>query len=313
MKILFRVDASSKVGLGHLRRTLALAKALHKRNHSPYFIVDSNGEELAIPLAFPRVDAAQSKARWDTLIVDSYKISPDEYEQLRSTAERSVVITDALDRGLDCDALIDHNLYASEQMYAGRDAHKTKLWVGPKYAMLNEEILHARSSFCVRPVIQKVLLTLGGGNSGKNIRLWLDLLSQTSCSAEIQILTPVPMTLSSSARHRIVCAPADVGAVMSQVDIAISAAGVTSLELACMGLPAVYVVLENNQDPGAIAAEKEGIGFTLGRSENWRPKNIQKMLDQLKDPKVRQRMSDQGQSLVDGLGVSRLAEVLENL
>ncbi len=313
MKILFRLDASSNVGLGHLRRTMALAKALAQRNHASFFLIDGHGEELPIPLLFPRVNSSVENAPWDIVIVDSYSIKPREYQELATCARRCVVVSDGKDNGFACDALIDHNVYATEAMYAHRQSGKTLLWVGPQYAMMQEEIVRARSQFVMRPKAQTLLLTLGGGTNRDAILYWLDCIARNVNDVQIVLLTSAPVLLPDGIRCRVICAPPDVGMVMSQADIALSAAGVTSLELACIGVPAMHVVLADNQTLGAHAAEREGIGINLGSAEQWNPNKFLKAYEQLRSADNRHRMSQRGRLLVDGSGPQRLVTALEKL
>ena len=100
---------------------------------------------------------------------------------------------------------------------------------------------------------------------------------------------------------------------MGVSDLAVCAAGVTSLELACIGAPMMCVVLTDNQVRGAEAVEEKGIGVSLGRIEHWDETRFRECHQKLAEFEVRKAMSLQGRALVDGLGAQRLAEALEKL
>lgn len=314
MNILFRVDASSKVGLGHLRRTLALAMELKRLGYGPVFLIDERGEKLPIRMPLSRIRGMGGR-RWDLAVVDSYTILPKGYQKIRSATHRVAVVADGRDPGFDCDFLIDHNLYASQKMYPAQQGRETKLLVGPQYAMMSEEIVRARvEGFTVRDRIQKILLTLGGSTHPvETIRL-LRMIAHIAQEVEMLIITPaqdfkslLPSLLPHGNRYRVIPNPYEMGKVMRQADIAVTAAGVTSLELACIGVPTICVVLSDNQRKGAQEADRQGIGLNLGKPPDWKQSKFDLLYRALVKADLRKSMSRKARSLVDGRGVKRVA------
>lgn len=198
MKIAFRVDASSKIGTGHLMRCLTLADELKQRGadscfvsrHMPKYLRDmlaakehgfkllnsSQNATIAGDLAHAEwlgttqeADAqdaihALSHQSWDWLVVDHYALDACWESALRQTAGRILVIDDIADRQHDCDALLDQNFYADmNTRYAGKVPDQCQLLLGPRYALLREEfrLLHEQ----VRPrkgLAQRILIFFGG-------------------------------------------------------------------------------------------------------------------------------------------------------
>ncbi len=323
MKILFRVDASPTIGLGHLRRTLALATIMAKRGHEPKYLIHDGGELLPIEPPFPRV--SEVGGGWDLAVVDSYLISDHEYNIVRKASKKTAVITDGKDSGFDCDALIDHNLYSKPDLYPARAVSRTKLLLGPAYAMIREEIRQAREKeFEVSESVCRILLTLGGGDQHDNLLRLLRFLAQTARGVEVSILTPKGVSLDihsgisagtavPSNQYRVVHDQPDVGSLMRQCDLAVTGAGVTSLELACLGVPAIHVVLADNQAPGAQAAQDKGVALNFGAPDRWNPESFASLFRSLQSQEAREGMSSKGRALVDGQGTDRLAKVLEEL
>lgn len=199
MRVAFRVDASSRIGSGHLMRCLALADGLLARGHRVSFVsrdlaghlndlLESRAAEkgfdairlpaptiapegradrswLGVP---PELDAAQTAAACeafapDWLIVDHYGIDAQWHRRLRGAARRIMAIDDLADRAYDCDLLLDQNLgVAPADRYRERIGAATSLLLGPRYALQRPEFARLRSRAQPREHVRRVAVFFGG-------------------------------------------------------------------------------------------------------------------------------------------------------
>lgn len=204
MKAVFRTDASSVIGSGHVARCLTLASKLYASGYEIHFICrDFHGHMADIIAAqdfrvhllpgtgtasYPvrdrpahagwlgvawEEDAAQSAdvlkqigPRINWLIIDHYAIDAGWESLLRPMAERVMVIDDLADRRHDCDLLLDQNLYQDYgKRYAGRTNVDCELLLGPRYALLREEFCVQRKQLRRRDgLIKDILVSLGGAD-----------------------------------------------------------------------------------------------------------------------------------------------------
>ena len=150
MKTVFRADASTEIGTGHVMRCLSLANRLRRAGHASYFICRDLPGNLAsfiegcdfkvhlLPAPPSKVAGCVTAsepphARWlgvpwdvdardtagalqqlgadiDWLVVDHYAIDSHWEASLRPFANGIMVIDDLADRRHDCDLLLDQNL-----------------------------------------------------------------------------------------------------------------------------------------------------------------------------------------------------------
>lgn len=202
LSVAFRVDASLRIGNGHVMRCLTLASALRARGARCRFVCREHpghlgahilaaGFELALLpapsaaesggagvddgyaawLGVPAaVDAAQThvalgEARCDWLVVDHYALASSWESALRSTCDRLMVLDDLADRAHDCDLLLDQNAGAAAARYAGRVGPRTRLLAGARFALLRPEFAARRDASLARRGMapwRRLLISLGG-------------------------------------------------------------------------------------------------------------------------------------------------------
>jgi spore coat polysaccharide biosynthesis predicted glycosyltransferase SpsG len=81
--------------------------------------------------------------------------------------------------------------------------------------------------------------------------------------------------------------------------------------MAFMGLPALTLVIADNQEPIARCLVERKAARTLGRIEDLRPEGVASALAQLLDDRQeRTTLSRAGRRLIDGRGAMRVVELM---
>ena len=337
MNIVFRADANSAIGTGHVMRCLALAQAWQDEGGVAIFAAAELPDLLATrlgvegltvePIAAKRGSAedadALSKyakdAGADWVVIDGYCFGKQYQAQVKSSGPRLLVIDDhGQNQGYCADFILDQNVTAAHQVYADRPEY-SRLLLGTRYALLRREFRRV-SLRDIPSIANKLLITMGGSDprqlTERVLRAvrWLDVSDLEIAvvsgpgkppDSGSQPLSSVPMKV------RTVSNPENMFALMDWADFAISAAGSTCWELCFAGLPALLIPVSDNQLPLADELNRREIAISL------RPDQLDSQLqailpDVLQNSKQRRRMSELGTQLVDGRGGERIAAILSD-
>ena len=226
----------------------------------------------------------------DWLVVDHYALDARWEEALRSQAKRMMAIDDLADRPHACDLLLDQNLGRMETDYGGLLKGKTNTLIGPHYALLRPEFAALRTQSLARrqtkPQLQRLIVTMGGVDKDNATGQVLSVLQ--SCSLPVDLRVTVVMgphapwlaQVQSQAERmprpiEVLVGVANMAQLMAESDLAIGAAGSTSWERCCLGLPTIQVALAQNQEAIAQALSNAGAALML------RGKDIQQTLADL--------------------------------
>ena len=202
MRIIIRTDASTRIGSGHLMRTLTLADEL-KANGSKVtfisrahtgnmnFMISQKGfKVLELPKSNQSVkstttgdnyrqwlgvsqdnDAKESinkirKIIYDWLIVDHYGLDEIWEKKMRPFVKKIMVIDDLANRKHDCDLLLDQNWFNNKKSRYDNlvPASCIKL-LGPKYALLKSEFsIMRKNSYPSSEKINRIFVFFGGSD-----------------------------------------------------------------------------------------------------------------------------------------------------
>ena len=330
MKVVFRVDASLQMGTGHVMRCLTLAQMLKENNVSVEFIcrkhegslidkIHSSGfnvHELEVLAGF-EVDNKLAYSHWlgatqnqdadecidilkkekiDWLIVDHYAIDEDWQCKLRPYYEKLMVVDDLADRKHQCDMLLDQTFGRQQGDYSALTPEGCELLLGSKYALLRPEFAKWRAYSLERrskPEFKQLLINMGGIDVDNVTESVLGELITIVMGASAPHLESVK-SKANTLPHKIeVVVNADnMAEIMVNADIAIGAAGSTTWERCCLGLPAIQIVVAKNQSLIAeLLARKNAIQYLqdisqlptmLNNAESW-IKNIGNVTAQICD------------------------------
>jgi len=102
--------------------------------------------------------------------------------------------------------------------------------------------------------------------------------------------------------------------LMAWADMAVSGGGTSCWEMAYMGLPNLVIVLAENQVSVARALDRNGCSIELGKHDGLTSERIAGEIEKLiHREEVRKAMSSAGRHLIDGRGVDRVIDVMEEI
>lgn len=257
----------------------------------------------------------------DWLVVDHYALDSRWEHALCPLVGRIFVIDDLADRTHGCDLLLDQNLFADMQTrYTGKVPKDCRLLLGPEYALLQPIYaeLHDRIPPREGPV-QRILISFGGADrdnlTGRALAAFLSL-NRPDIDVDVVISDSSPYTSeirTKAAGHANIHLHGNLptlAPLMTRADLAIGAAGTTSWERLCLGLPALVVTLAENQRPIADELHRQGLIRWLGHKGEVSKQRIRQALAELIEEGVDEEWSLRCRAAVDGKGVDRVGAFL---
>jgi UDP-2,4-diacetamido-2,4,6-trideoxy-beta-L-altropyranose hydrolase len=214
----------------------------------------------------------------DCLIVDHYALDVFWERTLRSHCDRIMVIDDLEDRLHYCDILLDQSLGCVAQSYAQLVPSFCEILAGPNFALLRPEFALWRDSSLERrknTEINHLLVSMGGVDKFDATSKVLTVMEGNPLTKNMHItvvMGPYAPHLNQVKKIATSMAPMvdikinvnNMAELMMHSDIAIGAAGTTSWERCCLGLPCLIVILAENQRSIATELEKHGCGKVIG-------------------------------------------------
>lgn len=337
--LLVRADADAVRGSGHVMRCLALVQAWRERGGPAWFLsrcansalrerIQAAGAEFLslAPDASVELDLQSTLALIVELnpsfvVLDGYDFDLEYQRAMRASGRRLLVIDDTvrLPR-YDADVLLNQNLGAARLNYSyNPDA---ALLFGPEYALLRREFVSWRSRLHTVPeTARKILVTLGGSDPDNVTLKVIEALRQLETARmSIRIVAGPANPHVDELRHvaavfprglELFTAVADMAPLMSWADLAVTGAGSTCWELACLGVPALSLVIAENQRSIAEELGAAGVVVNLGWHLDVSAERLATAIVGLMYSSFRRlRMSQQGRALVDGKGAERVASAL---
>lgn len=224
------------------------------------------GVDLNTEIAQSRMALGQGVFDW--IVVDHYALESRWESALRPACKKIFVIDDLANRPHECDLLLDQNLGRAAADYYKLIDDGTPTLIGPKYALLRPEFAALREKSLDRrakePQLRQIMITLGGIDQGNCTERVLEELARSSLAATVKIKVVMgaqaPWLQRIRAASRRMSFPTEVlvgvdnmAQLMAESDLAIGAAGSTSWERCCLGLPTIQLVLAQNQIEAALA------------------------------------------------------------
>ena len=241
MKVCFRVDASEKIGSGHVMRCLTLARELKKTGAKNYFVTRSHQsnknkeikenadelfsfetnsveknifetqyeENLAVSWQQDAEDTINvlKQIKPDCLVVDHYSLDVKWHNKIRDYVKSIVVIDDLANRSFYCDILIDQTYGRKKREYDPHVPNHCRLLLGSSYALLRREFKDARieaiKSRKNKSEINHILISMGAGINLNLINEILDALEMLSVNHAYKVSVVIGQSLNAENKERL--------------------------------------------------------------------------------------------------------------
>ncbi|RZJ22730.1 UDP-2,4-diacetamido-2,4,6-trideoxy-beta-L-altropyranose hydrolase [Acinetobacter sp. ANC 4216] len=256
----------------------------------------------------------------DWLIVDHYALDETWEKLLRPYCKKIMVLDDLANRRHECDLLLDQNLGRVKEDYHYLVPKYCHIFIGPEYALLRPEFTEWREYSLKRRIkgdLKRLLINLGGVDKDNVTSQVLTVLQEADLPKDLEItvimgnmapyLEQVKDLASKMPRPtQVLVGVGNMAEVMANSDLAIGAAGSTSWERCCLGLPTLVMVLAENQSAGAKALYQQSISLIVNS-----PNSLIKELTKITNIQLLKLLSHNASTLTKGMGVKDLVDSLK--
>lgn len=350
MKIAIRADGGAEIGMGHVMRTLVLAKHLAKNNEvfflcridgnsSQFFMKNSQVCQLNTDIEQGISDKYEKgiekilnegfkvklvredyliedlqKVEADILITDSYDVNEEYFNRTKEMFSKTAYIDDMNLYCFNVDFLINQNIDGEDFNY--KTNKETKIMVGCKYVLLRDEFAQ-HDGKNINEKVKDIMVTVGGGDTNHITEKILTSMKDLDYNFHV-VIGPSFNTNNSirgfeSEKIKIYY-NANMYELMQKCDIAISACGSTLYELAVCGVPSIGIIIAGNQEGIANKMNDLGIIKNTGWFNKIKKEDFIKVVKSFsKDYNLRKAMSKKASKIIDGKGAERISNILNSV
>ncbi|ENK1242695.1 UDP-2,4-diacetamido-2,4,6-trideoxy-beta-L-altropyranose hydrolase [Clostridium botulinum] len=331
MKIAIRADGGPEIGMGHIMRTLVLAKELAKANDVFYICKVDNSLSSKYKVGIDKIISQGFRVLTinennilselkhisaDCLITDSYDVNEEYFNLTKYMFKVTGYIDDMNLYYFNVDFIINQNIGAEEYFYkVNKD---TKLFLGTNYTMLREEFRKNHKKD-IKKEVQNVMLTVGGSDQDGITNIIYDYVKDLGFKFHIVIGPSFKeenieklVKLKKLKDNINLYFNANMIEIMNKCDIAVSACGSTLYELAVCRIPTLGLIIADNQEKVAYKMNERGLIYNLGWCKDLTKDIIIDNIKKISKLKNRERII-KNQCIINKNGVEKLIKAIERI
>lgn len=320
-KILIRTCCSSKTGGGHLMRCISLAKCFAKKNNIFLSHLNSDPHLVQKILKSKRSNSIKiyntknKTYNFDLTIIDDYLIEDKEIKFLKSYSQKIMIINEQIANSKFAD--IFYNITLKDETRSKQNFLITQL----KYSMVDPSYIKIAELYKVKKKVKKILLSFGLSDSKSCTFKILKLLDKNHIYFKpfkfevfISSLFRDFMIVKNFCRIsklniNLNIDNFDTKNKLSKIDLAIGTGGLALLERLTIGIPSLTFSISKNQKK--LKEKLNDSGCTLFVKEKFNISLINQIKKLIDDFDTRELMNYQCNKYFDGLGIKRIARLLE--
>ncbi len=254
----------------------------------------------------------------DWLVVDHYALDERWERVVRGSCKNLMVIDDLADRQHDCDVLLDQN-YSQEdgQRYEALVPLTCNMLIGSNYALLRKEFRELRQLkvFGSNKLNNILVFFTSGNDQGETLKAMQGIvLFGKAVRVDVVIGDANPdkniiKEICAVRKWGYHCQIDYMPKLIFDADLVIGGAGSSSWERCALGVPALVVVLAQNQVDISQALDRAGAAIELGWNTDLQPSDYANAIRAI-TPEQLKSLSERSSRLVDAGGAQRVVKVL---
>ena len=291
------VNAGPSLGYGHAVRCQRIARAF--RGEAAIFPISETCRRFFEATGFGASIADLKSEEYPAVMVTDLRESHAITSTIRAHGSIHVSIHDMGLTQCRSDVAIDGSVTNLVPYSPSTDQ---AIFLGPRYMVTREPVIRAAKA----DFENTVLVTVGGGASAE----FAFRIAEQLKPLGLRVLT----TAGFGPRLRSSPTPdSEIEHAMATCRFAISAAGTTLYDLLASGVPTIAVAVDRLQLRTAEEFQELGAAVSAGLLDRLSPGELLDRCKQiLADEPMVSRMVAAGQNLVDGKGLQRVVEIIEN-
>lgn len=329
IKVLIRTEGHLKLGMGNIFRSIRIAKKLQERyNANIKFILEPTsliGIKKILDAGFKVEMVEFSKIRQYFKHINSFRphIVINDVLNLEEAYMKELKKFNLLTVNFEDKALSTTRDYADlvfNSLYDDKET-KTNYYHGPKYSAISDSFKNIKKKKTNKEC-KNFLLTFGGSDpSGFTIKvskilnkiddvhvtvfLGPSFGSHQQLYDLLKYLDKDKFTIKYDVEYN----PKD----FENIDMAIASGGHTCYELAAAGIPTILLCQNDLEKERGTFIAKYGTVINMGDGNSLEELKLMNAVKKLmSNYDLRKRMAENGQNLIDGCGVDRIAEIIFN-
>ena len=310
---LFFIKAGTRSGLGHLRRSLAIATRLKNSEKSIFFLIDGDQVSMNLLKDIGFEAARYSKASLNILkptvsIIDRKGDVSAQIKVLRSKGSKICLIDNTSKARLISDIVIYPVSHFKDAL--SWKGFKGKKYIGAKYFPLNEEFLKLKPK---NHKIFTLLVTMGGSDPNKlteKVAKALQLSDEKFKAIIVLGAGSKKQRIPKDRRFKVVRNPKSIADLMEGSDMSLTAFGTSLYELSYMKVPALILSNFAREKPEVDRFAAKGTAVNLGYYKDVTEEKIRRTFERLMaDHHILTNMRKKC-NFVDKFGAQRIIKAL---
>lgn len=323
-KLVFHVIGYKSVGLGHIYRSLSLAKELN--GYEVIFTCAGRSEEMTKLLvgnaykififSEASIYSDIKNLNPDIVINDVLSTNKDQIRILKEANIRVVNFED-LGSGTQISDLTINELYEQPDIYKGNI-----LW-GHQYFFLRDEFLQRQPNQAINKV-ESILITFGGTDSRNITRYTLDSIYEYCDEKGIfiyivsgpgyQYFEELEATVKDRKNIHLTHATGVISEIMQKVQIAITSNGRTVYELAHMNIPSIVISQHERESEHKFSSKENGmINIGIFNKSDTREELITKFQKLVEDNSYLRELYDNSSKLDFSKNKKRIIDIIRKV